>query len=120
MAKTIYVGDTITMTLQLRTKDLVNPDLENYFPLPATRTIVAKLPGNVSSVVASSANPGEITVVDAAKSTITAVWVPANTINLKEGVAAVDVVVTDTGVVPNVVTTFEKLKVVTIKSAENP
>lgn len=120
MAKTIFVGDTITMTLQLRVKDLVNPDLENYFPLPPTYTIVAKLPGNAASVVASSANPGEITVVDAAKSTITALWVPANTDDLKEGTAAVDVVVTDTSVVPNVVTTFEKLKVVTIKAAENP
>lgn len=118
MATTVFIGDTIKMTLQLRVKDLVNPDLENYFPLPSTYTITAKLPG--SGVEASTANAGEITIVDAAKSTITATWVPAKTANARAGNAAVDVVVTDTSVSPNVITTFEKLKVVTIKTRENP
>lgn len=120
MAKTVFVGDTITMTLQLRVKDLVNPDLENYFPLPGTRKIEAKLPGNTASIVASTTGTGEITVVDANKSTITAVWVPSKTVDLKVGTAAVDVIVTDTAATPNVVTTFEKLKVITVKAAENP
>lgn len=115
MAKQVFVGDTIVMTLQLRTKDLVNPDLENYFPLPLTHTIQAKLPGNVASVVAAN-----ISVIDSNKSTITATWVPADTVNLKVGNAAVDVVVTDTGSIPNIVTTFEKLKVLMIKAPENP
>lgn len=117
MAVTVFKGDTIKMTLQLRAKDLVNPELENYFPLPTTYTIVASLPG--SGVTASTANVGEINVVDDTKSTIQATWTPAKTANCTVGNAAVDVVVTDTSVSPNVVTTFEKLKVVVIKAREN-
>jgi len=117
MATTVFIGDTIKMTLQLRVKDLINPELENLYPLPATYTITAKLPG--SGVEASTANAGEITIVDSAKSTITATWIPAKTTGARAGNAAVTVVVTDTSVTPNIVTTFEKLKVVTIKAREN-
>lgn len=114
-----YIGETIKFRLQLRVKDQINKDLENAFPLPATRTIEVRLPGDPTNISLTEAG-GEIAVVSATLSTLDVTCPIAKSATMKEGDVAVDCIVTDTSVSPNIVTTWEKVKVFTAKAIANP
>lgn len=111
-----FTNQTLYGRLQLRVKNKINPTLEDAFALPATRKVEVLLPGGV---VLSTLNSGEITVVDANLSTIDFVSPIAKTALCATGVGAIDCVVYDTSVSPNIVTTFEKLKVIDIEKPAN-
>lgn len=113
----IYRGSTVRGKIQLRQKDSVNPDLENQYIIPVGALIEVKFPGEVSTVVLSTANVGEISIVDSQQATIAFVMTPAKSLLLKlsdaeaDQLAAVDVVVTDNSVSPATIDMFEKQKV---------
>jgi hypothetical protein len=113
-----FIGDTIKFRLQLRVKDQINPTLENAFPLPTTRTIEVRLPGATATVSVTEAG-GEIAVIDAALSTLDVTVPVAKSTLLKATDVTVDCIVTDTSPTPNVVTTFEKIKVFTAEARAN-
>jgi hypothetical protein len=117
----VFRGDTITGTLQLRIKNPINPDLEDLYPLPASYIIEVNLPGETATVVLSTANVGEITVISPTLSTVLFTCIPAKSVLLAvTASAAIDCIVTDTTVTPNIVTTFQKLKVIQIQDRANP
>jgi|WetSurMetagenome_2_1015567.scaffolds.fasta_scaffold316728_2 hypothetical protein len=67
---TIYRGQTVKGTLNLRVTDSCVPGLKNPYAIPGGATIVINFPGATSTVSLSTATMGEITIVDSALSTI--------------------------------------------------
>lgn len=120
-ATTVYRKDTIRGRLQLRTKNQINPDLEDNFPIPVGALVEVTLPGESgTSVVLSTANTGEIDIVDADLSTVDFTCPIAKSELLLVGDAALDCIVTDVNQTPNVVTTFQRAKVLRIADRANP
>lgn len=103
----IYRGDTFQGTINLRVTDPVDATRENPYPIAVGSTIQIKFPGT-PSVVLSTANVGEVTVVDAALSTISFSGAPAKSLLMDLGTnQTLTLVHTDpTGKV----TTFERTK----------
>lgn len=118
MAGKIFRGDTFRGTINLRQTDFIDPTKVNPFPIVALSVVVINFPGSSASVVLSTANAGEITIVDTDLSTITFVGAPAKSLMMALITnGSLDVIVTDPS---GNVTTFEIKKAVTIVDRENP
>ena len=118
MAKiTISRGDTFTGSVTLRQKDSCDPTKQNVVPITISDTIELNFPGETSTVVLSSANPGEITITDA-NGSFTYLGDPTKSLLLKLGTSqSLDCIVTlSTGEV----TTFELTKILDVKDRANP
>ncbi len=91
---TIIRGDTIDEVVQLR---IVNKATEvpNSFVIETGSDIELRFPGETSTVVLSTANVGEITIIDANIAAISFTMQPAKSDLLKLGKSqSIDVVVT--------------------------
>jgi hypothetical protein len=117
-AAVIYRGQTVYGKIQLRKKDECTEGLENPYPIPTLGNIVINFPGETSTVVLSTANPGEIAITDSALSTISFVMSPAKSaLLLVTTAASVDTIVTD---VSGNVDIFQQVKVFKISDIDNP
>lgn len=115
---TIFRGDTFQGTITLRVIDACDSTKQNPFVLDPLDTIAVYFPGTASSVILSSATPGEITILDAALGKFSYKGDPVKSALLKLGTAqALDVVYTTAA---GDVTTFEKVKIVEVKDRANP
>ena len=115
---TIYRGDTFKGTVNLRLKDSCDPNKVNPFAIEAGSTIEVRFPGTTSPVVLSTANVGEVTIVDTDLSTITYEGDPAKSALLKRATDQSITVVVTQGVSTEVYT-FELAKILDIKDRAN-
>lgn len=115
---TIYKGDTFKGTINLRLKDAYDSNKVNPFPIEAGSTIEVRFPGTTSTVVLSTANVGEITIVDTDLSTIAYEGSQVKSALLKKNTdQAITVVVTQG--VSGETYTFELTKILDIKDRAN-
>jgi len=84
-AITIYRGDTFEGTIQIRKRDACSAEIENPFPIPSGSLVELHFPGATSSVILSTANVGEITIVDNNLSTLGYKGSPAKSLLLNVG-----------------------------------
>ena len=111
----IYKGDTFKGVINLRLKDACDPNKVSPFPIETGSTIEIRFPGGV---VLSTANVGEITVVDAALSVLSYEGDPTKSANLKVGVDQSLTVVVTQGISTEVYT-FQQDKFLTVKVRAN-
>lgn len=114
----IYRGDTFKGVISLRLKDSCDAAKVNPFVLEAGSTIEVRFPGTTSTVVLSTANAGEITILDAALSSVAFEGSSAKSLLMKKVVDASLTIVVTQGVSGEVFT-FEKEKFLTIKDRSN-
>ena len=91
---TIIRGDTIDEVVQLR---IINKatDVPNSFVIEAGSDIDLRFPGEVSTVVLSTSNVGEISIIDANIASISFNMSPVKSALLKTGKSqSIDVIVT--------------------------
>jgi hypothetical protein len=116
----IYRGDTMGGTIQLRKVDPCS-GVENLYPISLTDTIQVNFPGDLATVVLSTANAGEINIADQNLSTIIFTGAPAKSLLLKlasaKTPASLNVIHTDGA---GKVTTFQQDKVLVILDRANP
>lgn len=115
---TIYRGDTFKGTVNLRLKDSCDPNKVNPFALEVGSTIEVRFPGATSTVVLSTANVGEVTILDSDLSTFTYEGSPTKSLLLKKGIDLSLTVVVTQGVSTEVFT-FENAKFLDIKDRAN-
>lgn len=118
MAVKIYRGQTVKGVVNLRQVDPTT-QAQNPYVIPVDAVVEIKFPGETGSVVLSTANAGEVTILDASSSKISYVMPPAKSqilaLNAK---AAVDCVVT-TSSSPISVDIFEAVNVYNIVDQAN-
>lgn len=114
---TIFRGDTPKGTINLYTQD-PNTGLAIVYNIITGSQISIFFPGTTASVELSSANPGEVTVLNAAEGQIAYAMDSTKSDLLKLGDnQAIDVVVTTPS---NDVLTAERVKIVKIVDRANP
>lgn len=119
-ATKIKRGATIKGKINLRSKPDQNSASEFPYVIPVGAVIELKFPGETSTVVLSTANAGEITVIDPDASQISFVMSAAKSALLEvNATAAVDCVVTDASISPENVDIFEQTKVFNIEDPAN-
>jgi microcystin degradation protein MlrC len=123
----IYQGNTITGLLKLRLVDPCDPKVMSSYPLKTTDKVEIKFPSTTpgQSVVLSTANPGEVTMLlDGGGKPTGDVTFNGDTTKgalLNPGLKqTVTFVVTDTVAVPNTVYTGEDAKSLNVLVAANP
>lgn len=115
---TIYRGDTFKGTVNLRLKDSYDSTKINPFIIEVGSTVEVRFPGTSSTVVLSTATPGEVTIVDSDLSTITYEGSQVKSALLKKATdQAITVVVTQG--VSGETYTFELTKILDIKDRAN-
>ena len=115
---TIYRGDTFKGTINLRLKDSYDANKVNPFAIEAGSTIEVRFPGTTSPVVLSTANVGEISILDTDLSTITYEGSQVKSALLKKSVDQAITVVVTQGVSTETYT-FELSKILDIKDRAN-
>lgn len=115
---TIYKGDTFKGTINLRLKDSCDPNKVNPFPIELGSTIEIRFPGATSPVVLSTANAGEITIVDTNLSAIAYEGSQAKSALLKKATDQAITVVVTQGISTETYT-FELTKILDIKDRAN-
>lgn len=80
--KIIYIGSTFEDTLQLRLQNASDPTLINPFAIETGSVVQVLFPGGV---ILSSANVGEVTIIDTDLSTIRYMGTPAQSASLTVG-----------------------------------
>lgn len=115
---TIYKGDTFKGTINLRLKDSYDSNKVNPFPIEVGSTIEVRFPGTTSPVVLSTANVGEVSIVDAALSTIAYEGSQVKSALLKKATDQAITVVVTQGVSTETYT-FELTKILDIKDRAN-
>lgn len=118
MSIQIFQGDTFTGIINLRLVPIGTSD-QNPYPITEGSLIQILFPGVDSvSVILSTENEGEITVIDGNLSTLGYVGSPEKSAMLNPGLKqSVDVVITAPD---SSVTTFERMKVVNVVARANP
>jgi hypothetical protein len=123
MATTIKRGATVKGKVNLRTKPDQFSASEFPYAIPVGSTIEVKFPADPvlspssPSVVLSTANIGEITIIDATTSQIAFIMPPAKSLLLLMSKnAAVDCVITDVSLNVDI---FEQVKVFNIEDPAN-
>lgn len=116
----IFRGDTVTGHCALKQVDSQNPNYVTPFAIPGGAVIEVIFPGPSGvSVVLSTANSGEITVLNPANGYFSYLMSTAKSALLVTGQAlAIDVVVSTAS--PVTQTTFEKCKILDIRDRANP
>ncbi len=118
MAVNIFQGDTFKGVISLRTIDVVDPTKTNTYIIPTGATIQINFPGITASVVLSTANAGEITIINASTGTLSYTGSPLKSVLLNPGKnQSLDLIVTDTA---GNVTTFEQPKIINVYARANP
>lgn len=103
----IYRGDTFKGVINLRLKDSCDANKVNPFAIEAGSVIEIRFKGATSVVVLSTANVGEVTILDANLSTISYEGAPAKSLLLKTGDDMTTTVVVTQGISTEVYT-FEE------------
>lgn len=118
----VFRGDTLKGNITLRQQtDPNDPQSIKPYPVPTGAKIEIHFPAaaSTSPVVLSTANAGEVTVLSAIDGQLTFKGAPAKSLLLAIGdKQGLDIVVTDTAGSGDV-TTFEQLKVLTVKDRVN-
>lgn len=114
----IYRGDTFKGVINLRLKDSCDSNKVNPFAIEAGSVVEVRFPGATSPVVLSTANVGEISILDTGLSTISYEGSPAKSVLLKKASDQSITVVVTQGVSTEVYT-FENSKAVDIKDRAN-
>lgn len=115
---TIYRGDTFKGVLNFRLQDSCDAKKVNPFAIEAGSTVEVRFPGTASTVVLSTANVGEITIIDTDLSTISYEGDTTKSALLKKGTNQSITVVITQGVSGEVYT-FENLKILDILDRAN-
>lgn len=115
---TIYRGDTFKGVINLRAKDCCDENKVNPYVIEAGSLVEIRFPGATSTVVLSTANVGEVTIVDSALSTISYEGSQAKSALLKKGDNQTITVVVTQGVSTEKYT-FELAKALDIKDRAN-
>lgn len=116
--KTIYRGDTFKGVINLRLKDSCDENKVNPFPIEVGSVVQVRFPGTTSPVILSTANVGEVTIVDADLSTISYEGDTVKSALLKKATDQSITVVVTQGVSTEVYT-FEQAKALDIKDRAN-
>jgi hypothetical protein len=115
---TIYKGDTFKGVINLRLRDSCDADKVNPFVIEAGSTIEIRFPGTSAPVVLSTANVGEINILDTNLSTLSYEGAPAKSALMKTGNSQAITVVVTQGVSTEVYT-FQMEKFIDIKVRAN-
>lgn len=123
---TYFRGDTLKGNVTLRQSDPSDSTKTNPFSIPVGATVEVHFPADPTlaplGVVASTANAGEVSIINATLGQFSFKLSAAKSANLKMDAVnkqPLDVVVTDTSATPNEVTTFEGVKLLKIKDRAN-
>ena len=115
MATKIRRGATITGIVNLRNKQAGSGSQFDYV-IPGGAVIQLKFPGATSTVILSTATPGEITIVNANTAQISFIMSATKSALLALGMASVDCIITASGAVD----IFEETSVFNILDPANP
>jgi hypothetical protein len=116
----IFRGDTFSGVVTLRVLDSCDGAKQNPYPIVANSLIEVHFPGisPAPSVVLSTANPGEITIINAADGSFSYKGSPAKSALInKANLQPMTVVVTTPG---GTVTTWQLEKILNVYDRANP
>lgn len=120
MATKIKRGATIVGKINLRTKPDQGAVSTFPYTLPVTRTIELRFPGANDTIVSLTELAGEVTIISSTEAQLGFIISATKSALLAVTTsAAVDCIVTNTGVSPNVVDIFEQTAVFNISDMEN-